>query len=88
MKTKIEVIAAPGCRKCSEAVDQLRTVAVSVLGEDGFVWREVNVLEEMDYAVTLGVLAMPAIAVNGELKFSSLPSAEQFRSLLTRLEAH
>lgn len=43
-------------------------------------------LEELDYAVSLGVLSMPAIAVNGELKFSSLPTPEQFRSLLTSLE--
>jgi len=83
---KIEVIAAPGCKKCASAQDELRAVAASVLGEGRLVWREVNVLEELDYAVSLGVLAMPAIAVNGELKFSSLPTPEQFRAVLLRLE--
>lgn len=86
MTVKIEVIAAPGCRKCASAQGELRAVAVSVLGEDCLVWREVSVLEELDYAVSLGVLSMPAIAVNGELKFSSLPTPEQFRTLLTTLE--
>lgn len=85
MKVKIEVIAAPGCRKCAGAQSELRAVAASVLGEDRLVWREVNVLEEFDYAVALGVLSMPAIAVNGELKFSSLPTPEQFRTLLSPL---
>lgn len=86
MTVRIEVIAAPGCKKCASAQDELRVVAASVLGEDCLVWREVNVLEELDYAVSLGVLAMPAIAVNGELTFPSLPTPEQFRAALLRLE--
>lgn len=86
MTVKIEVIAAPGCKKCASAQSKLRAIAVSVLGEDHLVWREINVLEELDYAVSLGVLSMPAIAVNGELKFSSLPSPKQFHALLNTLE--
>ena len=86
MTVKIEVIAAPGCKKCASAQDELRAVAASVLGEDHLVWREVNVLEEIDYAVSLGVLTMPAIAVNGELTVPSLPTPEQFRVALLRLE--
>lgn len=86
MKVKIEVIAAPGCKKCAGARGKLHAIAVSVIGEENLVWREVNVLEELDYAVALGVLTMPAIAVNGELKFSSLPSLERLRAVLTGLE--
>lgn len=88
MKVSIEVIAAPGCKKCASVQDDLRAVAISVFGEQGLVWREVNVLEELDYAVTLGVLTLPAIAVNGELSFSSLPTVEKFRDVLLDLEQH
>jgi thioredoxin 1 len=84
---KIEIIAAPGCKRCLSAQDELRAVAVSVLGEHCLIWHQVNVLEQIDYAVSLGVLSMPAIAVNGELRFSSLPTAEQFRALLISLES-
>ena len=84
---KIEVIAAPGCWKCAGTQGELRAIAASVLGEDRLVWREVNVLKEFDYAVSLGVLSMPAIAINGELKFSSLPTPEQFRTMLATLES-
>jgi len=87
MSVKIELIAAPGCSKCAVAQQQLRAIATAVLGENEVVWREVNVLKELDYAVSLGVLSMPAIAVNGELKFSSLPTPEQFRTMLTTLES-
>jgi hypothetical protein len=84
---KIEVIAAPGCKKCAGAQDELRAVAASVLGEERLVWCTINVLEELDYAVSLGVLTVPAIAVNGELTFPSLPTPEQFRAALLRLES-
>lgn len=87
MSVKIELIAAPGCKKCVAAQEQLRAIAITTLGENEVVWREVNVLKELNYAVSLGVLSMPAIAVNGELKFSSLPTPEQFRTMLTTLES-
>lgn len=85
MTVKIEIIAAPGCKRCAGAQGELRAIAAAVLGEGRLLWREVSVLEELDYAVSLGVLSMPAIAVNGELTFSTLPSAEQFRAFLLSL---
>lgn len=88
MTVKIEIIAAPGCKKCARAQGELRAVAAALLGESKLVWREVDVREEPDYAVSLGVLSMPAIAVNGELKFSSLPTPDQFKAELTRLVPH
>ncbi len=85
MTVTIEIIAAPGCEKCAAARGELRAVAASVLGAENMVWRDVNVLDELDYAVTLGVLSMPAVAVNGALKFSALPTAEQLRTALSSL---
>ena len=75
-------------------VHQAQDFAGKVLGrpprtirglQNNVVWRDVNVLEELDYAVTLGVLSMPAVAVNGALKFSSLPTPEQLRAALISL---
>lgn len=88
LMVKIEVISAPGCGKCASAQEELRAMAASVIGAEHLLWREVNVLEELDYVVTLGVLTMPAIAVNGELWFSSLPTADQFRLALRDLRPH
>ena len=51
-----------------------------LLEEAGFAnvtWREVDVLEEIDHTIALGVLTTPAIAIGGELIFSSLPSKQQ-----------
>ncbi len=78
---KIEVFTAPGCGKCGKAKDELEII-VNQLGSENFEWREVNILQEMDYAIELGVLSTPSIAINGELVFTALPSARQLLQAL------
>lgn len=79
--TKVEVFTAPGCGKCGKAKHVLEAV-VNEMGADKFSWREINILQEMDYAIELGVLSTPAIAINGELVFTALPSVKQMQQLL------
>ncbi len=78
--TKVEVFTAPGCGKCGKAKDVLEDVANKMSAD--IEWREVDILQEMDYAVELGVLATPAIAINGELVFTALPSQKQLQQAL------
>ena len=80
---KVEVFSSPGCGKCGQAKSMLKAVAEE-LGADRVQWREVNILEEMDYAVDLGVMASPSIAIDGELVFVSLPSVGKLRSELEK----
>lgn len=85
MGITVEVFSSPGCSKCGHAKEVLRKLAEE-FGENRVHWREVNVLEELDYAVSLGVLSTPAIAIEGELAFTGLPSARKLRTHLeTRL---
>ena len=81
MTIQVEVFSSPGCGKCGHAKEELRLIAEE-LGEDKIKWRTVNILEEIDHAVSLGVLSTPAIAINGELIFNSLPSKKKLRSTL------
>lgn len=75
----IEVFTSTVCSNCQRAsrlVEQL-------LKEPGFenvTWREVEVVEEIDFAVACGVLATPSIAIGGELIFSASPSIQQLRN--------
>lgn len=80
---KVEVFSSPGCGKCTQAKNMLKAV-VDEMGQGQITWREVNILEEMDYAVELGVMSSPSIAINGELAFSSLPSAKKLHSELSK----
>ncbi len=86
-RIQIEVFSSPGCSRCGQVFDVLQTITQE-LGAERIEWREVNVLDELEYAVELGVLSMPAIAIDGELVFKSHPSAGKLREVLeTRLQA-
>ncbi len=84
--TKVEVFTAPGCGKCGKAKHVLEAI-VNEMGADKFEWREINILQEMDYAIGLGVLSTPSIAINGELVFTALPSAKQLQQTLSDYDA-
>lgn len=81
MSINVEVFSSPGCGKCGHAKDVLRKLAEE-LGGDNISWREVNILDELDYSVELGVLSTPSIAIDGDLVFRSLPSAKKLRTEL------
>jgi len=81
MNIKVEVFASPGCGKCGQAKEILRKQAEEI-GGGQVDWREVNVLEELDYAVRLGVLSTPAIVIDGTLVFTGLPSVKKLRAAL------
>lgn len=80
---KVEVFSSPGCGKCMQAKAVLKAISEE-MGQDKVTWREVNILDEMDYAVDLGVMSTPAIAIDGKLVFSSLPSAAKLRPELDK----
>lgn len=78
MPIKVELFAAPGCSHCAHAKEQLQCI-VEAIGSDCLEWRAVEVLDEIDYAVAIGVLSTPAIAIDGELVFTALPSSTKLR---------
>lgn len=78
MTIKVELFAAPGCNRCAHAKEQLQRI-VEEIGSDRLEWRTVEVLDEIDYAVAIGVLSTPAIAIDGKLVFTALPSSTKLR---------
>ena len=81
MSIKVEVFSSPGCGKCGHEKDVLKNISDEI-GGNQIEWREVNILDEMDYAVELGVLSTPSIAIDAELVFTNLPSAKKLRAEL------
>ena len=80
--TKLELFHVAGCASCDAARDALKAAAREEAAN--LVWRDVNVLDELDYAVALGVLTLPAIAIDGELVFATPPSPLELRSAIAR----
>ena len=68
---KVEMFYTPGCSACIATHDELRTAAQEVVRD--LEWRELNVVDNINRAVELGVLTVPSIAIDGEIVFTSMP---------------
>ena len=79
---KVEMFYTPGCSECVAAHAELRTAAQEAVKD--LEWRELNVLDDLDYAVELGVLTLPSVAVDGELVFTSMPTVAQLLEALRK----
>ena len=80
---KVELFQTAGCKRCAAARDELKALAERTV--PGVEWRIVDAAAEVDYAVEVGVMSLPAVAVDGQLVFSSLPTSDQLsRELLRR----
>ena len=71
---KVEVLHATGCAKCLRDLDSLRAAARQA--DPDVEWKEIDILQALDYAVELGVLKPPAVAIDGKLVYLSLPSSD------------
>lgn len=69
---RVDVLRAPGCAKCQRELPALK--AAALVAEPCLEWRELDIASEIDYAVELGVMRPPAVAIDGALAFDSLPS--------------
>ena len=79
---KIEIFYTPSCSECVAAHAKLRRAAQELV--EDLEWRELSVLDDLDYAVELGVLTLPSIAVDGEVIFTSMPTVGQLREALRK----
>jgi len=75
MKVQLELFTANVCPRCAQAKSDLSGM-LEVLGEDDCILTFVDVVENIDRAVELGILAMPALVVNGKLVFAPLPARD------------
>lgn len=69
---KIEILRAVGCKRCEHDLPALRTTAAAI--DPLLDWREIDITQAIDYAVELGVMKPPAVAIDGKLAFMALPS--------------
>lgn len=77
----IELFTGPACANCANAKERVSRV-VRRLDSKRFELRVVDVVDEIDHAVAMGVLATPSIAINGVLVFSSAPPMAKIERVL------
>ncbi len=86
-KLNLEIFSSPYCEVCVKAMEMARSV-IAEIGSDNIELRKVDIVEEKDYAVELGLIWAPAVAINGKIHFRLIPSkAELKQSLLEMLGA-
>lgn len=70
----VEFFFAGGCSKCAQARDALREAAQF---SSRVQWLEIDIAKNPDRAVDVGVVSTPAVAIDGELIFKSMPAASE-----------
>jgi len=81
MTIKIDLYTANVCPRCVATKKQL-SAAIEQQGKEHFELNFKDVVEHIDQAVKLGILATPAIVINNKLVFTSSPSDKKLKTLL------
>ncbi|RBQ24478.1 putative Thioredoxin [Candidatus Methanobinarius endosymbioticus] len=79
---KVEVFTSPSCPYCPMA-EQVVDEAKKEIGK-GMEVEVVNIMTDRQRAVDYGILAVPAIAINGVVEFVGAPTQEE---LMAKLKA-
>ena len=78
---KVEVFTSPSCPYCPMA-EQVVEEAKAELGNEMEV-EVVDIMNDRQRAVDYGIMAVPAIAINGVVEFVGAPSKEELMAKLT-----
>jgi thiol-disulfide isomerase/thioredoxin len=80
---EIEILTSPDCKPC----EVLRELLVEVLDASGggfgpVALNEVDVIANPETVLKYGILATPALAINGKLRFTGVPRREELLKIL------
>jgi len=76
-KIMVELFSASHCSRCVKAKEQVQALVAEINKENDtaeLIYREVDIVENIDYCVQLGVIGTPSIAINSVLTFNQIPS--------------
>lgn len=81
----VEEFMSPGCVGCPAVKDMLEELSAE-LG-DKLIVEEVDITMDTARAAQYGIMSVPAVAVNGILKFTGVPRKEELKkAILEELE--
>ena len=76
----VEEFMSPGCVGCPVVKEMLKSLSEELSGE--ITVEEVDITVDTSRAAQYGVMSVPAIAINGELKFMGVPKKEELKKTL------
>ncbi|MCS3900710.1 MJ0307 family thioredoxin [Methanococcus voltae] len=82
---KVEVFSSPSCPHCPAAKRVVEQVVKEMSDIEVI---HINVMEHPEKAIELGIMAVPAIAIDGDVVFVGAPAEEDFKNkLLEKINA-
>ena len=72
MVVKIEVFTSPSCPYCPMATELVDEVKKEM--EDDLEVEKIDIMQDREKAIEYGLMAVPAIALNGVVRFVGAPS--------------
>jgi thioredoxin 1 len=76
----IEDFMSPGCVGCPQVKEMLKSLIEELRGE--ITVEEVDITVDTVRAAQYGIMSVPALAINGELKFMGVPRKEELKQAL------
>jgi len=82
----VEMFTSPGCANCPAVKKMLKELASELKGD--ITVEEVDITTDPTRAAQYGVMSVPAVVINGILKFVGVPSREDLKkAIVEELEA-
>lgn len=75
MVVKVEVFTSPSCPYCPMAIEVVNEVEKDMPGT--LEVKKIDIMEDRDKAIEYGLMAVPAIALNGVVRFVGAPAKEE-----------
>jgi small redox-active disulfide protein 1 len=80
MVVKIEVFKSPSCPYCPMAVELVEEVKKEM--PDELEVEVIDIMQDREKAIEYNLMAVPAIALNGVVKFVGAPTKEELVSVI------
>ncbi len=79
---RVQVLSTPGCAGCEALKRMLQTVLAEFSELD---WEEVDLIDHPEVAERYGLMSVPAVAIDEELVFRSIPKEDALREKLAEV---
>jgi small redox-active disulfide protein 1 len=76
----VEEFMSPGCVGCPAVKEMLKELSTEF--EGNLILEEVDITVDTARAAQYGIMSVPAVAINGILKFMGVPSREELKKAI------
>ena len=80
MSVKIEVFTSPSCPYCPMAIEVVDAVKKEM--QDDIEVEKIDIMQDREKAIEYGLMAVPAVALNGVVKFVGAPEKEDLKNAI------